>query len=179
MAVSYYQVLEFYFHRYLRRKAEREILNLLEKPPFDLVIDADKSRLLDVIKHRYEGGNSLGRGERDLLENIIKECVTPYDLRSFIVDNDARYGFYTSTTLPKTVSTHVIPILDMSPDHRTSAAWRIYDIRCRIVHAKAGYETQGPLLPSDQETKYLRHDIDLVEFLARKMLKASSRSLQV
>jgi hypothetical protein len=186
--LAYYQVLEFYFHRYLRRKAEREILALLEEPPFARLPDADKSRLLDVIRHRYEGGRRLGGSERDLLENTIKECVTVYDLRSFIIENDARYHFYTSPTDPKIISTQVIPILDVSPDHRIDAARRIYDIRCRIVHVKEGFETQGPLLPSDSEhdidsveflARYLSHDIDLVEFLARKALEASRKPLQV
>ena len=32
--LAYYQVLEFYFYRYLKRKAEREIIDILEEPPF-------------------------------------------------------------------------------------------------------------------------------------------------
>ncbi len=175
--LAYYQVLEFYFYRYLRRKAEREILDVLEEPPFKQLGDADKSRLLDVIRHRYEGSRKLGGSERDLLETTIKECVTPQDLRRFIVDNDDRYKFYTSTTAPKTLSRYVIPIMDASPDHRVSAAERIYDIRCRIVHAKTGFETQGPLFPFDPETANLRHDIDLVQFLARKAIEKARRPL--
>lgn len=175
--LAYYQVLEFYFYRYLRRKAEREILNVLEEQPFKRLPDADKSRLLNVIRHRYEDGKRLGGGERELLKNTIKECVTPYDLRTFIIENDDRYEFYSSTTLPKALSKFVIPILDASPDHRESAAERIYDIRCRIVHAKTGSETQIPLFPSDSETANLRHDIDLVQFLARKAIEIARRPL--
>ncbi len=52
----------------------------------------------------------------------------------------------------------------------------MYEIRCRIVHTKAGYDEQEPLFPFDPEVKYLRFDIDLIEFLARKVLIDASTS---
>jgi hypothetical protein len=48
-------VLEFYFHRYLKRKSENEIKNLLYEEPFDKLREADKLRLLKAIRLRYEG----------------------------------------------------------------------------------------------------------------------------
>jgi hypothetical protein len=38
--------------------------------------------------------------------------------------------------------------------------------------------TKCPLFPFDPETKYLDHDIDLAEFVATKVLIASSRALR-
>ena len=57
-------------------------------------------------------------------------------------------------------------------------AKRIYAIRDRIVRTKVGFEEREPLLPFDPETRHLRHDIELVGFLARKVLVASSRPLR-
>jgi hypothetical protein len=87
--LTYYQVLVFYFHRYLRREAEREIKNLLEEEPFDKLMEADKLRLLEAIRVRYEG-KKVGVGERDMLKTTIRECVSPLDLRRFVIDNDER-----------------------------------------------------------------------------------------
>lgn len=63
-------------------------------------------------------------------------------------------------------------------DLRTSAAERIYDIRCRIVHAKAEFDTAGPLLPTDPAAQHLGHDIDLVRYLAGEALRKSKHTLR-
>ena len=72
--LTFYQVLEFYFYRYLRRNAEQGITNLLEEEPFDKLPEADKLRLLEAIRLRYEG-KKVGVNERDMLKTTIKECV--------------------------------------------------------------------------------------------------------
>jgi hypothetical protein len=54
-------------------------------------------------------------------------------------------------------------------DFPKDVATRIYEIRCRIVHTKSGYDEE-PLLPFDPEIRYLRFDVDLIQFLARKVL---------
>jgi hypothetical protein len=54
----------------------------------------------------------------------------------------------------------------------SQVADRIYDIRCKIVHTK-GDEKDGDielLLPYSKEAEKLGHDIDLVRFVAQKVL---------
>jgi hypothetical protein len=72
-----------------------------------------------------------------------------------------------------------MPIREKADDHREAVAKRIYAIRNRIVHTKGASGYQEPLFPFDPETTYLGHDIDLVEFLAQKVLIASSQPLRV
>ena len=174
--LTYYQVLEFYFHRYLRRKADQEIEDLLEEEPFDKLVEADRLRLLEAIRLRYEG-KKLGVSERDMLETTIEECVSLLELRRFVIDNDERYYFFASRTLPKQISEKELPVFDARLDLRPSVAARIYDIRCRIVHVKAEFDTAGPLLPTDPAAQHLAHDIDLVKYLAGKVLRKSRRPL--
>ncbi|OJY04249.1 MAG: hypothetical protein BGP04_02195 [Rhizobiales bacterium 62-17] len=56
---------------------------------------------------------------------------------------------------------------------------RIYDIRCKIVHTKNEHaDGEFPMiLPFSEDADYLLHDIDLVEFVARSVLVASSDEL--
>jgi len=177
--LAFYQVLEFYFHRYLRRKSEQEIRNLLEEEPFDKLREVDKLRLMETIRLKYEGSKKLGVNEPQMLEIVVKECVSPLELRRFLIDNDERYDFFGSNTNPKKISNKDLPLFDARLDLRPNVAERIYDIRCRIVHAKQGFEDQGPLLPTDPEAQYLRHDIDLVRYLAQMALRMSRRPLQI
>jgi hypothetical protein len=161
------------------RKAEREIKDLLDEEQFNKLLEADKLRLLEAIRLRYEGSRKLGPSERAMLETSIKECVSLLELRRFVIDNDERYDFFASRTLPKQVSDKDLPVFDARLDLRPSVAARIYDIRCRIVHAKAEFDTAGPLLPTDPAAQYLGHDIDLVRYLAGKALQKSRRPLRI
>jgi hypothetical protein len=65
-----------------------------------------------------------------------------------------------------------------SSDQRNEVAQRVYEIRNRIVHTKSEHDDLDPLLPLDPEVDLLRHDIDLVRFLARKVLGASAKPLK-
>lgn len=175
--LAYYQVLEFYFPVYSEMEAQRTLRNVVKDPTFDPMRDADVARLLEAIKVGSKG-RTFGN-EADQLEATIRYCVSADDLRDFLVSEDEdRYKFFTSDNSKKIVRERV-SVREKSDDHRGAVAKRIYAIRNRIVHTKGGYEDQEPLLPFDPETKYLWHDIDLVEFLVRKVLIASSRSLQI
>jgi hypothetical protein len=70
-------------------------------------------------------------------------------------------------------------MLDARLYMRRSTAERIYDIRCRIVHAKSEFDNAGPLLPTDPEAQHLGHDIELVRYLAGKALQKSRRPLRI
>lgn len=175
--LAFYQVLEFYFPTYSQMEAQRVLRNSLKDPSFDVSRDADIARLLQVIKTNSRAG-TFG-SEVSQLEATIKHCLSAEGLRSFLIKEDeSRYRFYTSEDSKKIVRKK-IPVREESADHRSSVVERIYAIRNRIVHTKSGFEDQEPLFPFDPETKLLRHDIDLVRFLAQKVLIASSRPLQL
>ncbi len=62
-----------------------------------------------------------------------------------------------------------LPVKEKAADHREAVGKRIYAIRNRIVHTKAGSEDEDPLFPFDPEVAYLGHDIDLIVFLEAVM----------
>ncbi len=171
-----YQVLEFYFPVYSEVEAQRTLRNVLKDPTFDPARDADLAKLLSAIKVGARG-RTFGN-ESEQLEATIRHCVTADDLRFFLISEDEeRYRFYTSDDAKKIVG-ETLPVRREADDHRGAVAKRVYAIRNRIVHTKGGFEEREPLLPFDPETSHLRHDVELVEFLARKVLVASSRPLR-
>ena len=174
--LAYYQIIEFYFSKYAQSKALTTIRNVLKDPRFDTQRDTDVMRVFEAIKI-----NSKGRFRREdqQLEAAIEHCIQSEDLRAFLLGDDERYSFHASEQQTKVARTR-ISLRGPSFDHRKDVARRIYELRCRIVHTKAGYDEQEPLLPFDPEVKYLLFDIDLIEFLARKVLidASSSQPLQ-
>lgn len=56
---------------------------------------------------------------------------------------------------------------------------RIYEIRCRIVHTKAGEHDVDLLLPFSAEARILAFDLELLEFIVRTALIAGSRPLRL
>ncbi len=175
--LAYYQVLEFYFPFYSQLEAKRTLQNALKDPTFDPMRESDLVKVLEAIKIDSKG--RVSGNEAEQLEATIRHCVTAEDLRTFLLPtNEDRYRFYTSDDSKKLVR-ETIPIRKESDDHRGAVAKRIYAIRNRIVHTKSGYADQEPLFPFDSETKYLQHDSEVIEFLAQKVLIASSRPLQI
>jgi hypothetical protein len=171
--LAYYQVLEFYFPTYSEFEAQKILRNVLKDPTFDPMRDSDVARLLGALRGS-SGGRSNWR-EVDQLEATIRHCVNADDLRNFLIsESEYRYKFYTSDRAKKIVRDR-LPVREKSDDHRGAVAKRVYAIRNRIVHTKGGLEDLAPLFPLDPETGYLNHDIDLVEFLARRVLITSSR----
>lgn len=61
---------------------------------------------------------------------------------------------------------------------RNDIAERIYDIRCKIVHTKDVAESRDQtgnlLLPFSKEAEGLTFDIELIQYVARQVLIASS-----
>ncbi len=179
--LAYYQVLEFYFPYYSETAAAEALQNILKEPTFDPLRGADIARLLRAIKVNSKG-RTLGN-DAEQLEATVRHCVSADDLEGFFMSDsenfgsEDRYGFYTSNKAKRLVK-EPIPLREKSGDILGATAKRIYAIRNRIVHTKGGFTDQEPLFPFDPEVKYLSHDIDLVEFLARKVLIASSRPLE-
>lgn len=175
--LAYYQVLEFYFPYYSETAAAEALQNVLKEPTFDPLRGADIARLLRAIKVNSKG-RTFGN-DAEQLEATVRHCVSADDLEGFLMsDNEGRYEFYTSNKAKRIVK-EPIPLREKSGDILGATAKRIYAIRNRIVHTKGGFSDQEPLFPFDPEVKYLSHDIDLVEFLARKVLIASSRPLEI
>jgi hypothetical protein len=170
--LTYYQIIEFYFSNYSHSKALSSIRNIVKDPRFDPLRDTEVARVFESIKVNSKG---RFRPEVQQLEAAIEHCVQPEELREFLLGDSDRYGFYDSEQQEK-VARERLPLRGPSFDHRKDVAKRMYEISCRIVHTKAGYDEQEPLLPFDPEVRYLRFDIDLIEFLARKVLIDASTS---
>lgn len=66
-------------------------------------------------------------------------------------------------------------------DLRNDVADRIYDIRCKIVHTKAGVDDSSfeLLLPFSKDAEQLHHDIELIRFIARSVLVAASVAINL
>jgi hypothetical protein len=162
--LAYYQIIEFYFPKYSHSRALTTIRNVLKDPRFDALRDTDVMRIFEAIRVNSKG---RFRPESQQLGAAIEHCVQPEELQDFLFDED-RYDFYDSEHQTKVANKKIHlrgPLFDFPKD----VATRIYEIRCQIVHTKSGYDEE-PLLPFDPEIRYLRFDVDLIQFLARKVL---------
>ncbi len=79
----------------------------------------------------------------------------------------------------KIVDVSITNVENRGVDLIDQEADRIYDIRCRVVHAKDGAGHDSKLLmPYSPEVKELSHDVDLVRFCAQRALIASAGPIQ-
>lgn len=173
---AFYQVIEFYFPIYSQSEAQRKLRGILKSPTFRGDRDTDIARLLAAIHVSRSG--AFG-DERSQLRATLVECVDPDTLRQYFETDSERKEFF--LTKAKVLPYHKIPLANPSADLRNDVADRVYDIRCKIVHAKTDSRDGSVelLLPFTQEAEQLSFDIELVQYLAQLVLVAGSTPFNV
>ncbi|HEY8690200.1 MAG TPA: hypothetical protein VIM07_13275 [Chitinophagaceae bacterium] len=174
--LAFYQVIEFYFPLYSSKEAQEKIKNLLKDPTFDRNSDKNVARILDLIK--VYGKNKSFGDERSQIKATIQSCVDQTELNDFLNEHTDRKDFFDDQKKSKSLVSQKISFNRKDHDLRFDVASRIYDLRCRIVHTKDDAETEL-LLPFSPELAHIKYDIDLVEFVARKVLIASGKPINL
>lgn len=169
--LAFYQVIEFYFPIYSQSEAQRKLKTILKDPTFRGDRDTDIAKLLATIQISRSG--TFG-DERSQLRATLLECVDLAALRDFLDGDAERKDFF--LTKAKTLPYHKIPLANPSADLRNDVANRVYDIRCKIVHAKTDSKDGSVelLLPFSKESEQLSFDIELVQYLAQRVLISGS-----
>ncbi|MEU0521849.1 hypothetical protein [Streptosporangium sp. NPDC006007] len=170
--LAFYQVLEYHFPTYSQREALEKIRQELRDPRFEREDDRHISKIISLAG---QGGKFQGK-ERDQLKATIRACTPPERIQEFMNEVPGRLEHFTSNQISE------VPHINLKNDQdlRDQAASRIYELRCRIVHSKGdgGEKYSEMLLPFSEEADHLGSDIDLVHFLAQKVLIASSSKLR-
>jgi hypothetical protein len=175
--LGFYQVVEFYFPSFSSERAQVAVRNILKDPRFDCNNDSHITRLLSAVRPSVSG---RGYGdERAQLQATVQACVTPQQMREFMESSDQIVKFYSRQQKKMPIVDVRVPIDSEDADLRPQVALRIYAIRNRIVHTKAGDEAGEVLLPFSREVRLLRYDLQLMEFIARQTLITTSRPLQI
>lgn len=174
--LAFYQTIEFYFPIYSSFEAKQKIQSLIKDPRFNPNRDADISKIISTIKVS-SGGKSFGN-ERDQINATIKACTDNTELIAFFKADENRFNFYANNK-GKNLSSQKISVKNETTDFVTEVSERIYEIRCRIVHSKASEGNFDVLLPYSAEVKNMNYDLELIEFVSRKVLITSSRPLNI
>jgi hypothetical protein len=171
--LAYYQVLEYYFPSYSRRDALDRLRQTLRDPRFEPEDDAQLTRIISLATRTGKGFGS----ERDQLKSTLRACTTEEDLRVFIQSDEEMVAQLRDKHKVRDVT--LIHLSDRSNDLISQVANRIYDIRCRIVHAKedGGEAAKDLLMPFSKEAESLEKDIFLVRHLAQLLLIAGAAQM--
>ena len=173
--LAFYQSIEFYFPIYSSYQAKQKIQSLIKDPRFNPNRDADITKIISTIKS--SSGSSFGN-EREQLKATISACIENSELRSFIEEDEKRNQYFLENK-GKGISIQKISLKNETADLISEVSERIYQIRCRIVHSKASESDFEVLLPYSSEVRTMNYDIELIEFISRKVLITSSRPIKI
>jgi hypothetical protein len=171
--LAFYQVIEFYFPRYSQSEAHRKLKSVLKDPTFRSEKDSDVAKLLAAI---HVSKNGAFGDERSQLRAVLDECTFSEDLKKFIASDKYRSSFFhVKTKTPY----HKVNVLS-DDDIRADVSRRIYEIRCKIVHTKSDSRDVEVkmLLPFSSEADQLRFDIELIQYVAQKVLIAGATNMR-
>jgi hypothetical protein len=172
--LAFYQILEFYFPQYSYRDAQQKIKNLFKDPTFDINKDNNVAQILNIIKVSSKG-RSFG-DEKAQLKATLQACIDSDSLWDFFHESMDRKEFFDVQTKNKGLVKQKISFSNKETDIRIDTANRIYEMRCRIVHTKDEDELEL-ILPTSPEISLIKYDLELIEFVARKVLIAGGRQL--
>lgn len=171
--LAYYQAIEFYYPNFFNVELTKKIRAIIKNPSFRIAKDSDVSKILSAIKDK---GSHFG-AEREQLKSTLKECLDNEEIAKFVSASTEREKFFNSKA--KGITSKTINVQNKNIDLYIQVAERIYDIRCKIVHTK-GDDSDGEielLLPFSKEAEKLDEDIELVKFVAQKIIIHTSGNL--
>jgi hypothetical protein len=116
--------------------------------------------------------------EEDNLKLIIRKCLTKKEIKIFFEEDEDRRNFFDNNS---EITSEQIP-RDDENGFLSNTAKRIYRIRCKIVHTKDSItydEEKESILPFSKKAQKLGYDIELVKFIARKVLEHFSKPLEL
>lgn len=173
--LHYYQVIECYFPKFVDKQALRIMKETIKNPSFyesQETLDSNINDLFDKIKKKIRN-----QTEEDVLKLTIENCVNVEELRSFFQEKQDRQKFFTNYAKWEDITTKPGPLRE-GGDIINDTAIRIYDIRCQVVHTKNNDQRKF-ILPLSDEAQKLGYDIELVKFIARKVLEHFSKPLEL
>jgi hypothetical protein len=174
--LAFYQTLEFYFPRYSYIQARDIARKILKVPGFSVHSDPDVDRLVVAIKqHR---ASDASRNEREQLAATLEACVLPQPLVEWVSEVEERKGFFTKERESRHVTKCVLQ-LDKPEKFLSSLVNRIYDIRCKIVHAKEEWGDRDVILPYSEAAAQLSYDIELIRQIAEQVIGVSAIRMQL
>lgn len=172
--IGFYQAIEFFFPWYSQQSATRAIRNVLKLPSFRTDNDEDIVKIISAVR--------LSRGstgsEKSQLHETIKSCVLEDDIKSFLRSDSEKKDFFAKN---KELKVQKISVESESADILREIADRIYQLRCKIVHTKMidSESNDDPILPFTKEEALLDQDIQLIKFVATRVISASGTHLDL
>jgi len=164
--LAFYQVLEYFFMPFTRASVVRRVRAQLKDPAFDRGRDTDIAALIGVTGIAHAGL----RQESEQLKLALAECIEPASLRTFITANEDRESHFVGSQ--KIAGVRPLRITVGDQELLDQVAERIYKVRNRIVHTKSAADEAGIelLLPTSEETRFLRTEVELGRWLAQRAL---------
>ncbi|MDV7145174.1 hypothetical protein R3X27_21030 [Tropicimonas sp. TH_r6] len=171
--LAYYQVVEYYFPNFSKLEAVRSARKILKHPSFRVDRESDLTKLVATIS----GNGRVGTSEREQMKVTVLEVLSSDDVKQFFDDNEEISELLGKKR--KGITDKTVNIARKDHDHRADIAELLYDIRCRIVHTKNGFEGLQPemILPFSAAEEDMWAYTELMQFVAQNALVRSSSVL--
>jgi hypothetical protein len=171
--LAYYQVVEYYFPNFARLEAVRGARKILKHPNFRVDRESDLTKLVATIS----GSGRVGASEREQMKVTVLEVLSLDDVNQFFDGNKDISEILGKKR--KGITDKTINIGRKDHDHRSDIAELLYDIRCRIVHTKNGFDDPQSemILPFSAAEEDMWAYTELMQFVAQNALVRSSSVL--
>lgn len=164
--LAYYQAIEYFFPMIVESETITAVDIVLADPRFQRKDGSQAREVVAAVRRTKEETQT----EEKQLRAAIKAAVSSEELRSFL-SSPFRVEYFTAKQ-QALAGVQKLLLNPEAPDLIEHVARRVYTLRCRIVHSKSGLsiDVPGPLWPGTEESNSMWYDVELIEFLAQKVL---------
>jgi hypothetical protein len=168
--LTFYQVIEHCMMAFSNSDVIERIRDRLEDPSFDI---NDSVGLSQFLASDRRGGRA-NQNEREQVKLTVQACVPGESIAGFLQSNREVAEFVSNGDRP--MGARRVDLKEGPHRLPSQVADRIYDLRCRIVHAKGDTldRSDRPLLPTSSEASQLQADLLLIRFVAQQVLRSAS-----
>jgi hypothetical protein len=175
--LAHYQTIEYYFPHYQENAAKSMVSNILKNPVFNIHNDSDLLKIISTVKSYTVKGQT---DEKSQLISTLKEVVNIADLKDYINQREHLKNYYSKKDYKK-ISNEKINLDSENITFIDEVSRRIYDIRCKIVHTKASYDSGSLdlILPFSKEAEKLKYDIEVIRFISKSIIIAGGKQFKL
>lgn len=167
--ICYYHIIEYFSDKSAYHLVSNEVKRLLLKPDFHINTDTYVNQAINLFKKE----NDKYTSDKVKIERVLKQFIEREDLKETLTQLEL-VDYFSKEVIIDCIKPLKLPAINFDQDGNffSELTKRIYSMRCSIVHSNPDFDESKavPFNPTPSNLEKLKHEIGIIEEIARKII---------